>query len=147
MTGPEQLAVFKPDDAREIKRRVLGATRWIGAVRIPEVDGINSFYAIAQESFVAATNPLTGYTTVSIHMLKYSGTGLDMEEVTGDANLETAVVRSRNCFGSAGTLLIVLRIMSEWAVIWVDCPELDSSSSGTVTPSIASSDAPPPDPP
>ena len=146
MTGTEQLAVFKPDDAREIKRRVLGATRWIDAVRVHGADNADCYYAIAQESFVAATNPLTGYTTVSIQVLKYSGTGLDMEEVTGDSNLETAVIRSRNCFGSLGTLLIVKRIMSEWAVIWVDCPEIDPSStaSSVVTPSIASSEAPPP---
>lgn len=148
---PDQIGVYSPDDAREIKKRVLGSRKYVSQGNpLGQQAEPDSYYAIAQEDFVPATNPLTGYTTVRVQVLKYGGTTLDMVEVTGVANELVAVIRSRFVYGSTGTLLIIKKIGVEWGVIWVDCPEFTSSSgSGSVTPDPGSdlpSEEPPPPP-
>lgn len=145
----EQVAIYTHQDAREIHRRVLGSKR-LSALGNPvsNQQEPDCYYAIALTDFAPATNPLTGYTTVQVQPLKYSGTTLDMVETTGTVNELTAVVRSRNCYGTSGTLLIIKKIGVEWGVIWVDCPDFPSSSLSGVTPdpSIESSETPPPPP-
>lgn len=136
MTVTTQLGTFLIEEAREIRRKVLGASKQLGLNKIPK-DNVSrdTYYAILQETLYAATNPLTGYTQADVQVLKYvDGNTLDTVEVTGEDNKITVTNRSVDLSAEAGVLVIIKRIMAEWAIIWADCPNPSSSSSSTVTP-------------
>ena len=136
MNIPRQLGTFDVEDAREIRQRVLGASKRIGIGQPPKASVYNDrYYAILQETLYAATDPLTGYTHADVQVLKYvDGESLDMQEVTGTDNIIEITNRSVDLSADAGILVIIQKIQAEWAIIWADCPNPSSSSSSVVTP-------------
>jgi hypothetical protein len=135
MNIPRQLGTFEVEEAREIRKRVLGSGTYYGIGSPPKGStNADRYYAVLQETLYAATDPLTGYTQAAVQVLKYvDGNSLDMEEVTGVENEITVTNRSVDLSADAGILVIIQKIQAEWAVIWADCPN-PSSSSSTVTP-------------
>jgi len=137
MTVPSvQLGTYTTEVAREIKKRVLEGPRNLPIHRIIEGAVGDMYYAVLTDTLYPATNPLTGWTTAFVRLLRYvGGTSYDMEEVPGDAGLFKIVNRSKDLYGEAPTLVIIKKInVIEWGIIWIDCPESSSSSLSTTTP-------------
>ena len=128
MTINRSAGVFTPEKAREIERRVLGASAYFG-VSSQGNQNVPSFprYAVLDGDLGAATNPLDGYTIGYARLLKYTNDGRDMEVVTGDANRLQIINRSLDLVGSEGDLVILAKIQQEIAIIWIDCTANTSS--------------------
>jgi hypothetical protein len=148
------IGVYRPDDAREIFRRVLGP-----AALQPSLDNTRDktihnllYYALLLEDLEPASNSLTGYTQAEIRIIRYvqpsSNASLDMEESTSTAGIIKVTNRLTSFSASAGDLLLVIRHGSEWSpvntgtggggeTIWftieeVLCPETDYVSETTL---------------
>ena len=140
------IGVYRPDDAREIHRRVLGPTATQPALDNTRDKTIHNFlyYALLLEDLTAATDPLTGYTQAQIRVIRYvqpgDGVTLNMEESTTTTGIVQVTNRFESFSASAGDLLLVIRNGSEWSpvntgsgggeTIWftideVLCPETD----------------------
>jgi hypothetical protein len=140
------IGVYRPDDAREIHRRVLGPMATQPALDNTRDKTIHNFlyYALLLEDLTAATDPLTGYTQADIRVIRYvqpgDGVTLNMESSTTSTGIVKVTNRFESFSASAGDLLLVIRNGSEWSpvntgsgggeTIWftideVLCPETD----------------------
>lgn len=124
------IGVYRPDDAREIHRRVLGPTATQPALDNTRDKTIHNllYYAILLEDLAAATDPLTGYTQAHIRVIRYVQPGdnatLNMEESTTATGITYVTNRFESFSASAGDLLLVIRNGSEWSPV-------NSGSGGT----------------
>ena len=112
------IGAFFPDDARLIKKRVLGNNR---DTRLPSHYGdltIGWHYVILQGDLAPASNPLTGYTQAQAKIIFYleNNSSLDMVQPATDAI--TITNRSPTSSASTGDVLLVKFIIREWAPIW-----------------------------
>lgn len=148
--------VYSENTAREIYRRVMQVPDTTGNNPAGNIPPGSVYYCITNEALLPATDPFTGYTTCDCKVLRYvdppvTATPYDMEEADGP--IATIKVVNRSAFTSLpiGTLLIVIKIGVEFAIIWADCSNPASSSgfpsitsSTGVSGSSSSSEAPPP---
>jgi hypothetical protein len=117
------IGVYRPDDAREIHRRVLGPTATQPALDNARDKTIHNllYYALLLEDLTAATNPLTGYTQADIRVIRYvqpgDGVTLNMEESTTSTGIVKVTNRFESFSASAGDLLLVIRHGSEWSPV------------------------------
>jgi hypothetical protein len=131
----DKIGYFSPRVAQLIHDQVVNNNQ--NLLKLPPNDTkspLRPRYALLSESLSTATNPLTGYKTAKAQLLRYKSNlspetdDLDMEE-TFNANSEITVVnRSADTSASAGTLILVMRVGSEWAPVWVDCTAYSSAS-------------------
>ena len=117
------IGVYRPDDAREIHRRVLGPTATQPALDNTRDKTIHNllYYALLLEDLTAATDPLTGYTQADIRVIRYvqpgDGVTLNMEESTTTTGIVQVTNRLTSFSASAGDLLLVIRNGSEWSPV------------------------------
>lgn len=117
------IGVYRPDDAREIHRRVLGPMATQPALDNARDKTIHNllYYALLLEDLTAATNPLTGYTQAQIRVIRYvqpgDGVTLNMEESTTTTGIVQVTNRFESFSASAGDLLLVIRNGSEWSPV------------------------------
>ena len=132
------IGVYRPDDAREIHRRVLGPTATQPALDNTRDKTIHNllYYALLLEDLTAATDPLTGYTQADIRVIRYvqpgDGVTLNMEASTTSTGIVQVTNRFESFSASAGDLLLVIRHGSEWSPINV-------ASSGALRHAVVSS--------
>jgi len=114
------IGVFKPDEARAIKRKVLGENYSDPKYVHGSGSKLGWYYGILTEELLPATNPLTGYTKATVNVLMYTeGTNtLDMEVVTDSATVYEITNRSPNISGRIGDVLLFRWIIKEWAPVW-----------------------------
>jgi len=114
------IGVFKPDEARAIKRKVLGENYSDPKYVHGNGSKLGWYYGILTEELLPATNPLTGYTSATVNVLMYTeGTNtLDMEEVTDSATVYEITNRSPNISGQIGDVILFRWIIKEWVPVW-----------------------------
>jgi len=113
------IGAFFPDDARTIKKRVLGNNRNANYLQAHEgVFDKGWHYVILQEDLAKASNPLTGYTQAQAKIIFYleGDSSLDMTQPAVDAI--TITNRSPVSSAKAGDVLLVRFIIREWSPIW-----------------------------
>lgn len=118
----KEFGVFSVNDAKEIKRRVLSGDR----TSLPSVNSgeqlENRYFGVLTENLAAATNPYGGWTSANVRVLKYSDyIARNMEPAAGDNALLEVINRSTSLSASSGKFVIIEKIGTEWAFIWVDC--------------------------
>lgn len=121
MTSTVSIGVFHPEEARQIKRKVLGTDKQTKSpFDYKDRNKLGWHYGILKEVLSPATNPLTGYTQATCAVLMYleAVDTLDMEEVEGENNYLTITNRSPFISGEVGDVVLVRWIVKEWAPIW-----------------------------
>ena len=127
MQGP--FGIFSVSDAKAIKARVLGGqVDTLPQPAIPSTAGNGPYFAILMADMDAATSPLDGYSETNAKILRYTlaDDNYDMEEATDDE--EVNVVNRSQAEATAGTLVVIFRVGSEFAPIWVDCSASDDGA-------------------
>lgn len=147
--------VYTENTAKEIYRRVMQVPDGTGNNPAGNIPPGSIYYCITNTALQPATDPFTGYTTCECTLLRYVdppdiADPYAMEEATGPISTITVINRSAFVSLPMNTLLIVIKIGIEFAMIWADCANPASSSgfasiSSTVSAgSSSSSEAPPP---
>lgn len=114
------IGVFTPQDARDIKEKVLNTNRPIlSTAKHKGRDRLGWHYVILKEELAPATDPLVGWSqaTASVMMYLESADTLDMEEITTESTYLTITNRSTSFSASIGEVLLVRWIGKEWAPI------------------------------
>jgi hypothetical protein len=117
MTTPESIGVYTPNDAREIKRRVLGTGRALkGQLTYGEKDDQGWHYCKLKEALAVATDPETGYTQADAAVLMYveGDDSLDMEEVVDADDYITVTNRSLTFSAEIDDVIAVRWNEREW---------------------------------
>lgn len=118
-----ELGVFSVNDARIIRRRVLGESRSSGGGDLgDDAKEESEYYAVLNEDMDAATNPLDGFVEVEVRILKYDDYDANkMVVVTDDSGLFTVIHRWEGVSGERGTLVTIKKIREEWSISGIDC--------------------------
>lgn len=112
------IGAFFPDEARAIKKRVLGNNR---RTQLPSHTGeleVGWHYVILQEDLAPASNPLTGYTQAEGKIIFYLENNSSLDMVQPDVDSITITNRSTTNSASSGDVLLTKFIIREWAPFW-----------------------------
>ena len=119
----KEFGVFKVNEARLIRQRVLGDTR--SSMSGDSGDSSrheNEYYAVLTEDVDAATSPLDGFVETQVRILKYDDyAARSMVLAEGDNGLLTVIHRWEGVSGERGTLVTVKKIKEEWSISGIDC--------------------------
>lgn len=113
------VGVFRPEDAREIKKRVLGNDRAANSLQghSGKFD-LGWHFCLLLENLGVATNPLTGYTQADARIIFYPENTNSLNNVVSTADPITITNRSPSNSAGIGDLLLVRFIVREWAPMW-----------------------------
>jgi hypothetical protein len=114
------IGAYTPEDAREIKRRVLGKSKGTpNPHQYGGPDKLGWHYGVLKEALAVATNPLTGYTQANCAVLMYQEgeDTLDMVEVDGEHYQLPITNRSLTFSADAGDVILFRWVVKEWVPI------------------------------
>lgn len=120
MTGSISIGGYSPEDAREIKRRVLGKSKNVPSPHdYRGVDKLGWHYGILKSDLPAASNSLIGYTQANCAVLMYleGEDTLDMEEVEGEHYELPITNRSTTYSANEGDVILFRWLVKEWVPI------------------------------
>lgn len=120
MIDPVSIGAYTPEDAREIKQKVLGTNRNVpSTISHTSKNKLGWHYGILKEDLDPVCDSLTEYTqaTASVLMYTESADNLDLEEVTEEDTFITLTNRSPYLSLATGDLVLFRWVIKEWAVI------------------------------
>jgi len=115
-----EIGAYTPQDAREIKRRVLNSNRTIkNLLDHTDRDKLGWHYGILKEELLPVCDPLTEYTQATAAVVMYTEglDSLDMEEVTPEELYVTLTNRSPYLSYGIGDIVLFRWVIKEWAIV------------------------------
>jgi len=110
---------FFPDDARLIKKRVLGNNRRTAGLQSHTDRFLQGWhYCILLDDLDAATDPLTGYKQAQAKIIFYLEGNISLDMIEADVDPITITNRSTKNSIASGSVLLTKFIIKEWAPIW-----------------------------
>lgn len=112
--------LLRSEELREIRQKVLYGNKDAPQQTQSSFIYTDEFYGVLNADLAAATNPLTGHTSVNVTVLRYI-------DITVNTNMElsttviSGVNRSESLTGARGTLCLLKYIGAEYVFKWIDC--------------------------